>query len=87
VCSNGPNKMYLNEGNLKFRDITESAGLVSDTGFETAVTAVDINNDGLLDFYVCRAGVERNEARRTDSMSTTGISRLRSGRPNSAWMT
>jgi enediyne biosynthesis protein E4 len=64
VCSNGPNKMYLNEGNLKFRDITESAGLVSDRGFETAVTAVDINNDGLLDFYVCRAGVERNEDRR-----------------------
>jgi enediyne biosynthesis protein E4 len=38
--------------------------LASEDGFETAVTAVDINNDGYLDFYICRAGVEKNEARR-----------------------
>jgi enediyne biosynthesis protein E4 len=64
ICSNGKNRMYLNEGNLKFKDITDSAGLASEGGFETAVTAVDINNDGFLDFYVCRAGVEKNEDRR-----------------------
>ena len=62
--SNGANKMYLNEGDLKFRDITKSSGLASEEGFETAVTAVDINADGLLDFYVCRGGVEKNEVRR-----------------------
>lgn len=64
INCNGPNKMYLNLGNLKFRDISESAGLESPEGFETAVTAVDINNDGFMDFYICRAGVEINEHRR-----------------------
>lgn len=64
ISANGPNKMYLNEGGMKFRDITETSGLTSAEGFETAVTAVDVNNDGFLDFYICRAGVEKNEDRR-----------------------
>ncbi len=64
ICSNGKNRMYLNEGKMKFKDITDASGLASEGGFETAVTAVDINNDGWLDFYVCRAGVEKNDDRR-----------------------
>jgi hypothetical protein len=64
INCNGPNRMYLNLGGLQFRDITESAGLTSARGFETAVTAVDVNNDGYLDFYICRAGVEINDDRR-----------------------
>lgn len=72
VCSNGPNKMYLNEGNMKFREIAASAGLVSEGGFETAVSAVDINNDGFMDFYVCRAGVEKNDDRRNKLFINNG---------------
>lgn len=64
VCSNGQNRLYLNQGNFKFKDITQSAGLVSEEGFETAVAAVDINADGFLDFYVCRAGPFENDERR-----------------------
>jgi len=64
VNSNGQNRLYLNQGNFKFKDITESAGLVSEEGFETAVAAVDINSDGFLDFYVCRAGPFENDERR-----------------------
>lgn len=64
VCTNGPNRMYLNEGNFKFRDITATSGLASEDGFETAVCAADVNADGFLDFYVCRGGPKVEEARR-----------------------
>jgi len=56
ICSNGKNRLYLNEGNFKFKDITDAAGVGSEDGFETAVTAADVNADGWLDLFVCRAG-------------------------------
>jgi len=64
VCTNGSNRMYLNMGNFKFKDITESAGLASLEGFETAVCAADVNADGFLDFYVCHGGPLEDENRR-----------------------
>ncbi|MBK7342782.1 MAG: VCBS repeat-containing protein [Saprospiraceae bacterium] len=64
IGSNGPNGMYLNKGKMVFEDITATSGLASEEGFETAVTVVDINEDGYLDFYICRAGVEKNDLRR-----------------------
>ncbi len=64
ICSNGQNKLYLNQGNLKFKDITKGSGLESEEGFETSVTAVDINADGFMDFYVGRAGPFENNDRR-----------------------
>lgn len=64
ICTNGQNRLYLNQGNFKFKDITKTAGIISEEGFETAVAAVDINADGFLDFYVCRAGPFENEERR-----------------------
>ncbi len=56
VASNGPNALYLNEGGLRFRDVTETAGLLAPEGFKTAAVAVDINADGWMDLYLCRAG-------------------------------
>ena len=64
ISSTGKNKLYQNMGGLKFKDITEGSGLEGEEGFETALTAVDINEDGYLDFYVCRAGPVEDEARR-----------------------
>ncbi len=50
------NKIYLNQGGLRFKDVTAAAKIPSDGGWSTGVSVIDINNDGLLDIYVCRVG-------------------------------
>ena len=50
------NKLYLNKGNLTFKDISVSAGIEGNKPWSTGVVMVDINQDGLLDIYVSNAG-------------------------------
>lgn len=52
----GANKLYLNKGNFQFEDISVAAGVQGTNTWSTGVVMVDINNDGLLDMYVCNAG-------------------------------
>ena len=52
----GPNKLFLNEGNLRFRDVTDQSGIVGDNGWSSGVSVVDINNDGMLDLYINQVG-------------------------------
>jgi len=48
--------LYKNLGDLKFEDITQNAGIVNDSGWYSGISLVDVNNDGWLDIYVCKAG-------------------------------
>jgi enediyne biosynthesis protein E4 len=52
VSNRGENKLYLNEGNLKFTDITAKAGVKGMANWKTGTSMVDINGDGWLDIYV-----------------------------------
>jgi hypothetical protein len=48
-----PNKLYLNEGNFRFKDISETANINVAGRWNSGVAVVDINNDGWMDVYVC----------------------------------
>ena len=47
------NKLYLNKGGLQFEDITQTAGVLGSSDWNTGVSMADVNGDGLLDIYVC----------------------------------
>ena len=70
-----PNKLYLNLGSLKFKDITKDAcnsleGRIG--GWKTGVTMADVNGDGLLDIYVCYSGKVPDETRRNQLFINEG---------------
>ncbi|MFQ5790886.1 MAG: FG-GAP repeat domain-containing protein [Acidobacteriota bacterium] len=51
----GPNRLYRNEGNWIFSDVTAQAG-VADGGWGVGCAVGDFDNDGLPDLYVTNIG-------------------------------
>ncbi len=60
----GANKLFLNEGNFHFKDITASAGVDGGAGIKTGVNIIDINNDGYPDIFICKSGMKDPKLRK-----------------------
>ena len=53
----GYNQLYLNQGELRFQDISDIAGIKGRVNtWKTGVAMADVNGDGLQDVYVCYSG-------------------------------
>lgn len=75
TSNEGENKLYLNLGNMKFKDITEDACpelAGRKGGWKTGVTMADVNGDGLLDIYVCYSGNVDSNLRRNQLFINQG---------------
>jgi len=72
----GKNKLYLNLGHMKFKDITREACPELEGrsgGWKTGVTMADVNGDGLLDIYICYSGKVDAETRRNQLFINQGV--------------
>ncbi len=68
----GP-RLYLNLGHFHFRDITKEAGVAESGRWTTGVTLADVNGDGLLDIYVCHAGLKSGALRANTLYINQGV--------------
>lgn len=67
------NAFYLGDGNFNFTDVSDVAGITSPDSWSTGVSVLDINNDGLLDIYVCKSGNPNDINRRNELFVNIGI--------------
>ncbi len=68
------NELYLNQGNMKFKNVTQLASAGGGYGFGTGVTVVDINNDGLMDIYYSKSGkIQDPNLRKNELLINKGV--------------
>ncbi|MGI9544994.1 MAG: FG-GAP repeat domain-containing protein, partial [Cyclobacteriaceae bacterium] len=67
------NKLYINQGDFQFEDVTQPAGVASHGAWSTGVSLVDINSDGWLDIYVCKSGLPEGENRHNELFINNGL--------------
>lgn len=68
------NQLYLNQGGMKFKDVTKQASAEGGYGFGTGVTVVDINNDGLMDIYYSKSGkIQDPNLRKNELLINKGV--------------
>jgi len=66
------NKLFLNQGGFRFRDVTEQASVAGIHNWSTGACMVDINGDGRLDIYVCNSGNIKGDNRANELFINQG---------------
>ena len=61
-----PNRLYLNQGDFQFKDISEQADIGGERAWSTGASMADVNGDGFLDIYVCNSGIVDGDDRRNE---------------------
>jgi hypothetical protein len=61
ISNQKQNELYINKGELKFKNVSAKSKIPK-TFWSTGATAVDINQDGLMDIYICQVtGLKGNK--------------------------
>ncbi|HXJ38079.1 MAG TPA: VCBS repeat-containing protein, partial [Bryobacteraceae bacterium] len=76
------NRLFHNDGKLKFHDVTAEAGLAGE-GYSMGVAAGDFDNDGNVDLFV--AGVHRNKLYRNLGNGKFGDVTEKAGIKSNEW--
>jgi enediyne biosynthesis protein E4 len=63
VSNTDNNKLYLNQGDLEFNDVTAEAGVQGRSSWKSGVVMADVNGDGWLDIYLCHSGIGSDQDR------------------------
>lgn len=58
------NRLFLNKGGFSFENITQKSHVAEKQGWCTGTSMVDVNQDGLLDIYICRSADDDPEKRK-----------------------
>ena len=76
TSNQGGPRLFLNQGHFRFRDVTKESGLTTERGsWTTGVAIADVNGDGLLDIYICRAGPGTPEQRANQLWINQGLNK------------
>jgi hypothetical protein len=67
------NKLYLNQGDFKFKDVSKESGIEALNKWNTGVALADINNDGFLDIYVCSAMLTEEDQKKNILFINQGL--------------
>ncbi|MCH7410060.1 VCBS repeat-containing protein [Belliella sp. DSM 111904] len=72
TSNQGENKLYLNEGDFVFKDVTQEAGVGGTRAWSTGAVMADVNGDGLLDIYVCNSGDLKGDNKQNELFINNG---------------
>ena len=82
-----PDRLFRNDGDSTFSDVSESAGITSAYGAGLGVASADFNGDGRLDFYVANDGmanqlwINRGNGTFVDDALLAGVAFSMDGQP------